>query len=340
MEILTGCFIDQCPRITVVVRSHAPGKCILFGEHAVVYGHPAIAAAIDLRTHLSVTRSQRTTVNGEVITSRSHPHLVELMHRLSIDVPLEIEIRSEVPRSAGLGSSAALAVAFVGAVLELTGHPGDRGDLIEQAAIEGHLAEARAQGGRASPIDTTTAAYGGLIMVQPPESTGWVPLGQRRLEGPEGTMTWEVACGNLGADASGAHLIIAHSGETSSTSAMVERLRDQLDADPSMTSIIDHIGRLTTEAGAALLRGDLDRIGALMDENHDALKRLDLSTDRIDRLVNAARASALGAKVTGAGGGGCIVAISTEPERTHADLAAMDAEVWISDFGGAGLTVS
>ena len=78
----------------------------------------------------------------------------------------------------------------------------------------------------------------------------------------------------------------------------------------------------------------------MMDENHDALKGLDLSTDRIDRLVNAARASALGAKVTGAGGGGCIVAISTDPERTHADLAAMDAEVWISDFGGAGLTVS
>ena len=62
-----------------------------------VYGHPAIAAAIDLRTHLSVIRSQRTTVNGEMITSSDHPHLVELMHRLSIDVPLEIEIRSEVP---------------------------------------------------------------------------------------------------------------------------------------------------------------------------------------------------------------------------------------------------
>ena len=118
---------------------------------------------------------------------------------------------------------------------------------------------------------------------------------------------------------------------------MVERLRNQLDADPSMTSIIDHIGRLTTEAGAALLRGDLDRIGALMDENHDALKGLDLSTDRIDRLVNAARASALGAKVTGAGGGGCI---ECPPIQTHARRSRRHGRRWISDFGGAGLTVS
>ena len=191
------------------VVASAPGKVVLFGEHAVVYGHPAIAASIAQRTTVTLRPVEGSGINiGRVqVNPARHPHLASLMGRLwdaSTAPGLDLSVDSDVPRGAGLGSSAAFAVASAMALRAARGrwvdpvagawHEGYASDgseselfngavrtdqrteqsvkvygqaavSAEEASLLGHVGEALSQEGRASPMDTMTSAYGGLVML-------------------------------------------------------------------------------------------------------------------------------------------------------------------------------
>ncbi len=126
-----------------MVRAFAPGKCILFGEHAVVYGHPAVAVAIDSGVEVSLTESDSWTIEGMAFDSWRHPHISHILY----DVfeyegpPLKMDISSGLFSAAGLGSSAALSNAM-GAAIHSLMRPGETLDSVELARI-GHSAGPR-----------------------------------------------------------------------------------------------------------------------------------------------------------------------------------------------------
>ena len=148
-----------------MVRAFAPGKCILFGEHAVVYGHPAVAVAIDSGVEIELTESDSWTIEGMPFHSEKHPHISHILDDVfNYDgKPLKINIESGLFPAAGLGSSAALSNAMGAAVLRMM-DTNAKLDSIKLARI-GHAAEAKAQFGRASPTDTATSALGGCVVV-------------------------------------------------------------------------------------------------------------------------------------------------------------------------------
>lgn len=273
-----------------MTTSSAPAKVFLFGEHAVVYGEPAIAAAVDLRVRASVEdRSGGVRVaSGDLdapaaeLGDDSHPdemaYLVEAARLVGAE-NVSLEVESEVPVGSGLGSSAAVTVAAVHA---LKRHVGEEVSP-EEAASLAHEVEDRVQGA-ASPTDTWVSARGGVNFVS---EEGFAP----------------VNAPDLG-------FVAGDTGETGSTAELVEMVGDLRKRHSSVRSVISTIGEVTVEGREALESGDLVEGGRLMDVNHGLLEALGVSTPRLSALVHACRESgALGAKITGAGGGGCMVAL-------------------------------
>ena len=295
------------------VVASAPGKITLFGEHAVVYGKPAIVTAISRRIRVSVERgvegiiisSGDLTVRGvEVAIGRGGvearvqaEHAARLLSYVSTALRmveerldaradgLRVSISSDMPVSAGLGTSASVSVATIAAYMKLLGYEPMR----EEVARLGYMVEKTVQGA-ASPMDTAAASHGGMLLVEPWANPPYRPL---RTASPG----LPVIIG-----------YIARSATTGELVANVRRLRDRYESIVDM--VMETIAEITREAVKALLQGDLEALGLLMNMNHELLSVLGVSTPRLDELVNLARSSgALGAKLTGAGGGGAFIAL-------------------------------
>jgi len=290
-------------------RASAPAKVILLGEHFVVHGGPAIVLAIDKRATVTAEsrtdkkiwlRSKTIRACGYFLRGKFHPegegkearkrlepiytvakNLVDLSGK---DSGINIEIKSSIPVAAGLGSSAAVAVATVAALNHLL-QIGLSRDEIFQAAFDAE----KIVHGTPSGVDPAISTYGGVIQYIRGEKIK--PL-------------------NIEVDLP---LIIGDTMKERSTGEMVAHVNDLKRHYPS---IIDNIiragGEIVARSIEALEAGDLKVLGEMMNMNHALLCSVGVSSEPLERLVLAARrADALGAKLTGAGGGGCIVALAT-----------------------------
>jgi mevalonate kinase len=248
----------------------APGKLILAGEHAVVYGHRAVAAAVSLGT--TVTLRDRPGPSG---IDESPLQDARLWPALSTLVPPDgvgVSIASTLPVGCGMGSSAALAVALVRALDAREGRMASFDTCFERGfAVE------RAFHGTPSGIDHAVSALGGVVAYRrAPQGPELDPL---RLP-------------------SRLRLVVIDTGSPGDTAAMVAAVRARGQHD-----VIEAIGALA-EAFTMALRAGND-IGPLLDENHVLLQRLGVSTPALDAAVDLLRAAgARGAKLAGAGGGG------------------------------------
>jgi len=293
----------------------AGGKVILLGEHGVVYGHPALAAGL--------TRGVRATAAAGAARLRITPWDVdvgtgddsELARAFAAVLPLypeQASVRAEVdlPGGAGLGCSAALGVAIVAALDEHFGvarTPEERGEV--------SLAWERVFHGNPSGVDNMMASCGGVAVFR-----RGAPLERVRPRRP-------------------LPIVIAHSGESSSTKEIVAGVARQRDADPArVDGVFDGIASLVRNAGLAVAAGDLRALGQLMDLNQGLLASLLLSTEKLETLCRAARdAGALGAKLTGAGAGGCMIALAeTEAQAVEIEAAlAPHASLTLVALAGA-----
>jgi mevalonate kinase len=292
-----------------MVTASAPGKVILFGEHAVVYGEPAIAGAINKRIFVSVGRRS----DGEIKISSSHdlrdgyPYVkeaVELTFRyLGERAGLDISIDSEFPPASGLGSSAAVSVATILATSRLLGREIEKKDI----ARLGHKVEKKVQGA-ASITDASVTTFGGVQFIKPV------------LETVE-----EIVVGDI-------PLVVGYTGKGGSTKELVDSVRTLRDSNPDIVDPVIHtIGRITLRAKKALEEGE--DIGGLMNINHGLLEALGVGTERLSSYVHGAwNSGASGAKITGAGGGGCMVAYSPQNQEGVAKA--------IEERGGLALMVS
>jgi len=293
------------------VIASAPAKIILLGEHFVVYGEPAIVLAIDKRAYARIEERDdnrlymhSTDLNlsgyfengnfrveqGDLKEARMKFEPVKyavgkVMEKRGEHVGLNVEINSTVPVGAGLGSSAAVIAASTlatGAVLDVK--------LAKEDILRIAYEAEKILHGTPSGVDPAISTMGGTMLFQ--MDTGFKPL--------------EVK--------TGIPLIIGDTGVERSTRVQVEKVRDLVDKFPRVTEPIMKTAReIALRAIDALKENDLETLGSLMNINHALLCGIGVSDESLEWLINAARKTgALGAKLTGAGGGGCMIALARE----------------------------
>jgi mevalonate kinase len=313
-----------------MVQTSAPGKVILFGEHAVVYGEPALALAVSLRFRMRVERrmsprARTHRVDGHRAEGRHHAYFMHALGANWTGAPLDIATGSDIPSASGMGSSAALAVSLLGALTELGG--GRIEDHREHIARAAFATEYGVQG-RASPTDTSTATFGQGILLAKQAMPGLLMHVRR------GTAEWFVHSIKVPR----LNIVVGYTGEKSGTADMVGRVRQAYEANASVRDTIKEIGRLAMDGLAALEREDVAELGALMDRNHRLLCDLGVSHPKLDRLVEAARPHSYGAKLTGKGGGGSMIAITDEPDEVARAIKDAGGEPYIARIGVPGVS--
>jgi mevalonate kinase len=242
----------------------------LFGEHAVVYGKPGIAMAIKPRVFVTV----RNTKRPQRAKSPYIDGCFEVMGVMG-----SVYINSQIPSSSGLGSSAAVTIATLSAINDEFSLHKTR----EEIANMAFEIEKKVQKGRASPTDTTVSMYGGIVLISG---------GSRRRLPPQ----------NM-------HLVIGDSLVSHSTAKMVEQVGDLKKRHPEIVNpILDAIEGVSMSAIHHL--DNPRELGRYMDMNHALLDALGVGHPHLSKIVLASRvAGAYGAKITGAGGGGCMIAL-------------------------------
>jgi mevalonate kinase len=305
-----------------MITCSAPGKVYLFGEHAVVYGEPAIACAINRRVSTSVelVSSERVRIDamGKRLNCPSEEFkyaccAVQTIKRLfSADFGAAITIRSQLPQRQGLGSSAAVAVSTVKALTECLGIELEN----EAVAKIGHQVETAVQG-KASAADTYVSSTGGAVLI-------------------EQTTTSHLPSVNI-------PIIIGATGIERSTSDVIASVARIKQKYPSLvTDLLSAIGDITRLGKQTLANEDFVGLGALMNINQGLLESIGVSDDVLSGLVYAARtAGALGAKITGAGRGGCMLAIAKDEnvEKVSQAIAKRHAQVLDATFSDVGLHI-
>ncbi|WP_137288387.1 mevalonate kinase [Natronorubrum halophilum] len=301
--------------------SSAPGKVYLFGEHAVVYGEPAVPCAIEVRARVGVEQraDSKLRIHAEDLSldgftveyggTADGPPDVDVQESLLTaamgyvdgaieqvrdvtgegDIGFDVTIESDIPLGAGLGSSAAVAVAAIDAGTRELGTTLDVSELAERA----YQTEYEVQGGQASRADTFCSATGGAVRVEGDDC--------RSLEAPD------------------LPIVIGFDGGAGDTGELVAGVRSLREEYEFAADTVESIGDIVRNGEEALAAGDIEELGRLMNFNHGLLSALGVSSRSLDSMVWAARdAGADGAKLTGAGGGGCMVALDESDEAETA----------------------
>ncbi|MBA46019.1 MAG: mevalonate kinase [Euryarchaeota archaeon] len=316
----------------------APAKAILFGEHAVLYGAPAIAIAIDLRASVSLEKSEKWLLNGDAFNPLLNPHLGHLISEFGdLDNPLSISIDSTIPMAAGLGSSAALSVASGMALSASRGH--NSVTSIESLARAAHRAEASAQGGRASPTDTSVSTLGGAVIVSSSRIKSLEHRWAIDLESPDGSKHWDVHSLSIPSSLSRIPIVIGFTGISSSTKKMVEMVANNMQTS-SFRLAMEKVSEISQKSIDILSTGNPEAIGDAMTRCHSLLQKIGVSSTELDNLIDAVLPFSFGAKLTGAGGGGCIIALSNEPQACAEEINKCGGIPYITSFAEIGVKIS
>ncbi|MEP0824869.1 MAG: mevalonate kinase [Nitrososphaera sp.] len=289
-------------------KASAPAKVILFGEHFVVYGNPAILASINRRITVSAKKTSsvgKITIRSDIGIAGEYSdtgfkmtnggikakEALDPLHNAirnalsSRKTGIDVDISSTVPHGIGLGSSAAACVATVAAVNSLF-HKGSSRQEICNIAIESE----RMIHVNSSGADCYVSTFGGLIQYS--KANGFAKIRSR------GTLP----------------LVVSSTMVRHSTGDLVARVKRFKERNESLfAALAEQAADICNQARAAITSGDRAKIGELMNENQVILKQIGVSHHKADDLIDICmRAGALGAKITGAGGGGAVIALAAD----------------------------
>ncbi|MDP1553124.1 MAG: mevalonate kinase [Methanobacteriaceae archaeon] len=318
----------------------APGKTILFGEHAVVFGKPAIAAAVDRRAIVTVN-SKKSNINSNItFQSRSldlkaeldldkgHIKLIrgqsgilnyvmETLFKKHDGSPIDIQLEMKMPVGAGLGSSAAVTVATIAALDDFH----NRKIEISQIAKVAHKVELTVQGA-ASPLDTAVSAHGGLIFLS--KNFEIVPLKSDLKD----------------------YIVIGYTSNRGNTGEMVAGVKKRRDLHPEiMDPIINSVENITLKAKdmldvETLNTEKMEILGELMNINQGLLDAMGVNILELSKMVYIARdAGAIGSKITGAGGGGSIIALCPGKTKDVLNALKIIENAIQADFSKKGIII-
>jgi mevalonate kinase len=279
----------------------APAKAILFGEHAVVYGFPAVAIPLsEIRAYVEITDTDINRVEVDLPDLGWKKELSQLdpkdpiryaidlfnsAYNLQNSAGMSIIIRSDIPIGSGMGSGAASATALLKALFHHANIPytlEQLSELVYKVEILHH--------GTPSGIDNTVTAYEEAVFYQKT-----LPINRIAFPHPF-------------------HLVIANSGKSTPTKVTVAAVRRLFEGNPTnVTRILQDIGECTHQGLQYLQQGDFSSAGRLMAQNHQLLQSLTVSDESLDHLVKIAiQSGALGAKLSGGGRGGIVIALVQE----------------------------
>lgn len=273
------------------VTVSAPGKLLLMGDHAVVYGYPCIVTAISQR--LEVAISQTDDISGD-------RRFVDAAIRLwggRRDV--KFSIKSTFSGKYGFGSSSAVTVAVLKAL---------KPDVSNKELFATAYKIVLDIQGVGSGFDVAAAVFGGTLYYI--KNTGIDPLAIKDMP-----------------------LVVGYTGEKSNTVDVVNMVSHKLKEYPEKVNrIFEAIGKLVEEAKNKMIEGDWERVGRLMDFNQDYLRDVGVSSEKLESLISAAKkAGAWGAKLSGAGGGDCMIAVAPSDKKEVISKAINDAGGMVID---------
>ncbi len=297
------------------VKASAPSQAFLLGEHAVLYGSPALALSIDRRSFSTASELDKgciriksdlgihEEVDGKVTTSNEDLSklslgLKMLLDKYEIRQGVQLEIASEVPIGSGMASSASVAAAIsksIDGLFDL--------DLTDMELLDAVYAFERIIHGKASKTGPACAVFGGVIWIEwKDNSMEATSLGYREVP-----------------------LAMACTGIPSPTKEMIDKVISFKRSFPEIhSSIVNSIRNISILGKAAIEKEDLNELGMLMNINQGFLYSLGVSSEDIERIVwTARRKGAMGSKLSGAGGGGCVVSIHEDPIWLAGELLAI-----------------
>lgn len=299
------------------VIASAPAKAILFGEHAVIYGKPAIAMALNKRAYVKVTENGANKIhvdirnldingcidfeNNEILSDSPKKgilkYVLSSIMKIHDGSGIDICVDLHIPLGGGLGSSAAITVATIAAVSAFN----KKNLSLAEIAKYAHEVELEVQKS-ASPLDTTVSTYGGLIYLEK-DAKGLVQL----------DVNYDIP------------VVIGYTDTRGNTGKLVAGVRKRRELYPEIIDpVINSIESIVEDAKDAILNNDKERIIELMNINHGLLDALGVNTGELSNMVYAARnAGTCGSKITGAGGGGSIIAYCSK--GTEEIMAAIGA---------------
>jgi mevalonate kinase len=292
---------DWKGKINMVTVS-APGKIMLFGEHAVVYGQPCIVTAVNERLHVSVepaaALSFDTPHTNDTRFLEAAVHTAKKLFSLN-DLAVKITTHNGFSSVKGFGSSSAVTVATIAAMAQYTHHTISDRELFDAAYTTVLSVQ-----GVGSGFDVAAATYGGTLLF---------------TKGGE-TLSPLVLPSSL-------PLVIGYSGVKADTAALIRAVEQRMNNQPEEISpLLSSIGSLVKEASVVLQRGEWETVGRLMNKNQEYLQSLGVSSIVLDELIAASLAAgAYGAKLSGAGGGDCMIALVPPQNRLGVEQAIRKA---------------
>lgn len=338
-----------------VVSIRVPVKVTLFGEHAVVYGKPAIASTIpafidimgrkldDRKIIISLNNTavlvkdvlfDRMSGKFEVIPnenylSRFASYIITGLNICEEELSIsksgyEVSIDSSLPIGAGLGTSAAISVGTIALCLALNtyySHNADDLHIRKSIALLSWKVEQKVQG-VASPMDTFTITYGGIRYIRP-----WIPDAEILIPTKQFS------------------IIVGYTPKRYTTAELVQKVRNLKAKEESVvTMLLDVVEKIVVEAKNAIISGDAERVGMLMSINHGVLESIGVvSIDHNNMVKMLLAAGALGAKTSGAGGGGAFIALARDREHSillKSIVEALGGRVVALELYEKGLTIN
>ena len=275
-----------------VISVSAPGKLMLLGEHAVVYGYPCIVSSVN--KYITVTAKSIYQKTDSIITdghkdlSFVKKTLEVFRERYSVRSTFSLTIKSELGNF-GLGTSAAVTVATFAALVQLFGRQISRNELFDLCykivlSIQGV----------ASGFDVASCIYGATIYFDGKRKVAQV-VSDKKLP-----------------------LVVGFSGKKVETVPMMEKVAQLKKQNPKLVEdIFTEVAALVEKGKKAIEEHNWSRLGDLMDKNQVLLEKLEVSSEALSRLISLCKEKgAWGVKLSGAGGGDCIIAIGSEEKRT------------------------
>lgn len=283
------------------VTASAPGKLLLLGDHAVVYGFPCIVTAVDQRIAVTVSESDSDAVLfdvGESDTKFLDACITVAQKKWGKISHISVRTKSEFSQTVGLGSSAAVTVAFLFALAKFFDKSLSPMDLFHMAYEAVLLVQ-----GVGSGFDVAIATYGGTIRYIK-DAKELTPI-----------------------DATQLPLIVGYTGIKADTATIVKEVKKKYETNQErVTRIFEAIGGLVDQAVPRFAEKDWERVGKFMDFDQEYLRDLGVSSEKLESLIIAAKeAGALGAKLSGAGGGDCMIALSTKETKEKIEKAITKA---------------
>ena len=280
-------------------KASAPGKVILFGEHFVVYGIKSILCSINKRVTVTAekTNERKISINSEIgkLVLEPNESISEINSPLKPfyylankaikdqNIGLKIQIESEIPLGAGLGSSSACCVAGAAAIFKLFG------EISKEKILEIAIEAEKTIYQNTSGADCTVSTFGGLMEYD--KNNGF-----RKIE-----------------DEPNFQLVIANSNIEHSTETMVSRVKEFENKNKEKFHELSNLeSNLVNDVLKLIKENKIKEIGEKINQNQKFLEEIGISNEQLEAMIKIGQKTSYGAKITGSGGGGCIFALTNE----------------------------